>query len=39
MVSDVVQQGADLQVNELATSIAADQTAEIDRMRQLLAAL
>ena len=39
MVGDVVRQGADLQVNELATSIAADQTAEIDRMRQLLADL
>lgn len=39
MVSDVVASGADLQVNELATGIAADQTAEIDRMRQLLADL
>ena len=39
MVGDVVRQGADLKVNELATSIAADQTAEIDRMRQLLADL
>ncbi len=39
MVDTVVREGADLQVNELATSIAADQTAEIDRMRQLLADL
>ncbi|WP_370189383.1 DUF305 domain-containing protein [Aeromicrobium sp.] len=39
MVDAVVREGADLQVNELATSIAADQTAVIDRMRQLLADL
>ena len=36
MVDAVVREGADLQVNELATGIAADQTAEVDRMRQLL---
>jgi uncharacterized protein (DUF305 family) len=39
MVDGVVRDGSDLQVNELATGIAADQTAEIDRMRQLLADL
>lgn len=37
MASKVARQGSDPRINELASGIAADQTAEIDRMRQLLA--
>ncbi|MEH3033863.1 MAG: DUF305 domain-containing protein [Aeromicrobium erythreum] len=37
MAGEVVRKGADQRINELATGIAADQTAEIDRMRKLLA--
>lgn len=36
MVDEVVRDGSDQMVNELATGIAADQTAEIQRMRDLL---
>lgn len=36
MVDDVLRDGSDQQINELATGIAADQSAEIGRMRELL---
>ena len=36
MVDEVVRDGSDQQINELATGISADQTAEIQRMRTLL---
>ena len=36
MVDEVLAQGSDLELNELAAGIGADQSAETDRMRQML---